>query len=279
MFPHVVVALSTYNGGLHLVPLLESLLRQDYRNYQIVVRDDGSTDSTIKVINEYCCKYPERVILDRNITGNIGVTRSFLSLLSSIDDRSCLMFCDQDDVWFDRKISLFVDRLMEVEQQVEFDCPVLVFGDMVVTDVNLQKVADSFWQYQKIESGIAHDWRRVMMSNVVTGCSSILNPAAVKRLKNGPDLPILHDHLAAILVAKDGVLAELAEPTMFYRQHYANVEGAREFGIGYLVRRLGYFFRIIVPRYRKVCITFNVPLWLATYFKIESICTRLRRKI
>ena len=272
----VVVALSTYNGEHYLGAMLDSLLRQDYPNFRIVIRDDGSSDGSAAIIDYYCCQYPGKVVRCHRLVGNVGVTRSFLSLLDSIEDDSYLMFCDQDDVWFNDKISTFMIRMREVESNGAV--PALVFGDMVVTDEELNVVAPSFWAYQSIDPDTASDWRRLMMSNVVTGCSSMCNPAAVVCLRTVPSLPVLHDHLAAVVVARHGVVAALHKPTMFYRQHKTNVEGAREFGLLYLLTRLNYFFREIVPRYRVMCKVFDVPIMLAAYLKLKSVCRRLIRK-
>jgi glycosyltransferase involved in cell wall biosynthesis len=271
----VVVALSTYNGERYLEALLNSLLSQDYPSFRIVVRDDGSSDGTLAIIDSYCSQHPGKVVHSRSIVGNVGVTRSFLCLIDHVEDGAYLMFCDQDDVWFEDKISTFMARMREVESDRVL--PALVFGDMVVTDQDLNVVAPSFWAYQRLDPNTADDWRRLMMSNVVTGCSSMFNSAAVVRLRSAPALTVLHDHLAAIVVARHGVVAKLALPTMFYRQHLANLEGARAFGLRYLVSRTFYFLKVIVPRYRAMCKAFGVPLSLAVYLKIESVFWRLAR--
>ncbi len=271
----VVVVLSTYNGERYLGAMLDSLLRQDYPNFRIMIRDDGSSDGTLAVIDAYCTKYPGKVTRSRHLTRNVGVTRSFLSLLECVEYGAYLMFCDQDDVWFDNKISTFMARMREVEG--DGTVPALVFGDMMVTDQDLNVIAPSFWAYQRLDPGAASDWRRLMMSNVVTGCSSMCNSAAVGRLRSAPSLTVLHDHLAAIVVARHGLVAALTKPTMFYRQHQTNVEGARAFGLRYLVSRLYYFLRVIVPRYRAMCEAFGVPLTLAAYLKLESVFRRLVR--
>lgn len=271
----VVVALSTYNGERYLGALLDSLLCQDYPHFRILIRDDGSSDGTLAVIDAYCCKYPGKVTRSRQLTRNVGVTCSFRSLLECLEQGAYLMFCDQDDVWFHNKISTFMARMREVEG--DGTAPVLVFGDMVVTDQYLNVIAPSFWAYQRLDPGTASDWRRLMMSNVVTGCSSMCNPAAVERLRNAPSLPVLHDHLAAIVVAQHGLVAALTKPTMFYRQHQTNVEGAREFSLRYLVSRLYYFIRVIAPRYRAMCEAFGVPPTLAVYLKVEAVLRRIVR--
>ena len=112
----VVVVLSTYNGERYLCSMLDSLLRQDYPNSRIVIRDDGSSDGTSAVIDAYCSQHPGKVTRSRRMEGNVGVTRSFLSLLDNVEQGAYLMFCDQDDVWFDDKISTFMARMREVEQ-------------------------------------------------------------------------------------------------------------------------------------------------------------------
>jgi glycosyltransferase involved in cell wall biosynthesis len=271
--PLVVVALSTYNGERYLEELLNSLLHQDYPNYRIVIRDDGSSDVTPAIINAYCSNFPGKIIRSCRPAGNIGVTRSFFSRLEYVADGAYLMFCDQDDVWFDDKISTFMVRMSEVERNLTV--PTLVFGDMVVADQDLNVIAQSFWAYQRLDPNIASDWRRLMMTNVVTGCSSMCNSAAVGRLRSAPPLPVLHDHLAAIVVARHGVLTALTKPTMFYRQHQQNVEGARAFGIIYLATRLNYFLKVMVPRYRLMCDVLGVPFIFAAYLKLESLFWRL----
>jgi glycosyltransferase involved in cell wall biosynthesis len=271
--PPVVVALSTYNGERYLEALLTSLLRQDYPNFRIVIRDDGSSDGTPTIIDTYCRNLPGKIVRFCRPAGNIGVARSFFSLLEYVADGEYLMFCDQDDVWFDDKISTFMVRMREVERNEAV--PTMVFGDMVVTDQDLNLVAQSFWVYQRLDPNVVSDWRRLMMTNVVTGCSSMCNSATVGSLRNAPSLPLLHDHLAAIVVARHGVLMALSKPTMFYRQHQKNVEGARAYGVIYLVTRLNYFLKVIVPRYRLMCDIFGVPLIFAAYLKFESLFCRL----
>jgi len=54
----VEVLLSTYNGEDYLREQLESLLSQSYKDFFVTIRDDGSSDATISIIEEYVSKYP-----------------------------------------------------------------------------------------------------------------------------------------------------------------------------------------------------------------------------
>lgn len=271
--PLVIIGLSTFNGEKYLAPLIDSLLRQDHPNVRIVVRDDGSTDKTLSIIDSYCRRHPEKIYHFLSADGNIGVSRSFFALLDCVEDAAYLMFCDQDDIWFNDKVTSFIARMCDVELDVSV--PTLVFGDMVVADQSLNIICHSFWSYQRLDPNIVADWRRLMMNNVVTGCSSMLNSAAVKLLRSAPSLPVLHDHLAAVVIARNGVLAPLTKPTMFYRQHQSNVEGARTFSLRYLIGHLKYFLKVVLPRYRQMCAIFGVPITLALYLKLELVLRRL----
>ena len=51
--PLISVALTTYNGEKYLSEQLESIINQDYKNFEIIISDDNSKDKTIEIINDY----------------------------------------------------------------------------------------------------------------------------------------------------------------------------------------------------------------------------------
>lgn len=273
--PVVTVLLSAYNGANFIGQQLDSLLLQTSKNFVVHVRDDGSTDETGDIVDLYALKNPGVVFHALDDLGNLGAANSFLALLNHVKEPAYVMFCDQDDVWFPDKIEKFLSRIREVESDRPSGTPVLVFGDMVVTDEFLSVISDSFWAYQRIQVNGCGDWQKLLVSNCVTGCSSILNSQATHLLKTFDRSPVLHDLLAAVLVAKNGVVEPMPIPTMYYRQHAVNVEGARHFGVGYLASRLRRFITGSVPRYVAFCRLMGMPLWLAVLLKLSSIISRL----
>lgn len=56
----VDVLLATYNGEQFLVQQINSVLAQTFHDFRILIRDDGSTDNTIKILQQYQSKYPEK---------------------------------------------------------------------------------------------------------------------------------------------------------------------------------------------------------------------------
>ena len=106
------ILLSTYNGERYIKEQIESILSQTYGKYDLIIRDDGSADNTVNII--------ESIIKDnKNITlfkgNNLGVVRSFLQLLgsSSCDKGEIILFCDQDDVWMKDKLLNVVEYMSE----------------------------------------------------------------------------------------------------------------------------------------------------------------------
>ena len=82
MSTDVNILLSTYNGERYLPELLDSIANQTYPDLKITIRDDGSSDNTISIVKEFA-RVRSGVTLIRGT--NIGITRSFFTLLSEAE--------------------------------------------------------------------------------------------------------------------------------------------------------------------------------------------------
>ena len=107
--PKVLVLLSTYNGERHLEETLDSLLHQRDVEIKILVRDDGSTDGTKKILQ----RFSNQVNLMEKDSNNVGINESFKLLVSASLLYPCdyIAFCDQDDLWMPDKIIRAVQQL------------------------------------------------------------------------------------------------------------------------------------------------------------------------
>ena len=99
----IAILMSTYNGERYLREQIDSLLNQTYKDWKLYIRDDGSTDETISIIESYVNDYPDLIVLLKDDLGNLGSARSFMRILSVVD-ADYYMFCDQDDVWLPNKV-------------------------------------------------------------------------------------------------------------------------------------------------------------------------------
>ena len=59
----VEVLLATYNSEKYLQEQLDSLLKQTWRDFRILIRDDGSTDATPELLKAAASAHPEKIVL------------------------------------------------------------------------------------------------------------------------------------------------------------------------------------------------------------------------
>ncbi|MFD3302222.1 glycosyltransferase [Aquipseudomonas alcaligenes] len=141
----VAVLLSTYNGSKFLRAQLESLCNQSHAPIEIFVRDDGSVDDTLNILESACLH-----VLPG--TQNLGATKSFSVLLDyavSNSDADYFMFCDQDDIWFGDKVEITLAQLLTMEA-AHGVIPLLVHTDLEVVDEALNRISHSMWDYEYI---------------------------------------------------------------------------------------------------------------------------------
>ncbi len=115
----------TFNGEKYLREQLESIGRQTRQPFELVVRDDGSTDSTLAMLEEFArhCGFPVR--LSRN-ERNLHFTGNYLKAASECAG-DCVVFCDQDDIWEETKLE-------EIEASIKLKQADLYLHEGVVID-------------------------------------------------------------------------------------------------------------------------------------------------
>ena len=233
MASSLAVLLSTYNGERFLAEQLDSLLRQTRRDFIVLARDDGSGDGSRALLEKYASRHPDRFHLLPEDHVNRGACASFALLLETALERApelglesaYLMFCDQDDIWLEDKIERQM-KLMRDTEAGDPSLPVLVHSDLEVVSFGNEPVAPSFAAYQGLDIE-RNRFIEMVVSNLVTGCTVLINEALARRaLPFSPDA-IMHDWWLALTASAFGKVAYIEEPTIRYRQHDANTIGAR----------------------------------------------------
>lgn len=219
----VQILLSTWNGERWLPELLASLEKQTFQDWQLLIRDDGSTDQTLRILLKWQAAHPDKLaglLLDGS---HLGSKLSFSRLVEA-STAPCLMFCDQDDVWFPEKIELQYTALRRLEAQYGEATPLLVHSDLVVVDEERAIQAVSFWDYR--DFAVGQRKQAYLLNNVVTGCATAFNRAAADLAFPLPLYAMEHDRWLALVCAWFGQIQALPHPLLLYRQHEANAIGA-----------------------------------------------------
>jgi len=223
--PLVEVLLATHNGERFLREQIESILAQDYGAMRIVARDDTSTDGTAAILAEYAERHGDRFTLlaDRQASG--AAQWNFLRLMQA-SSAPYVAFADQDDVWLPGKISSSMRRMQSLQERFGAEVPLLVFSDLRVVDDALGTLHASYWAHEGIEPADISALPRMMLQNVVTGCTALLNRPLVELALRMPREAPMHDYWAALIASAMGHAEPLREVTVLYRQHGGNVVGA-----------------------------------------------------
>lgn len=222
----LAILLATYNGEKYISDQIQSLLCQQAVELEIFISDDGSTDDTPKIIQEYSEKYPEIIHILKNDDKLGGACKNFLSLVKRVD-ADLYMFCDQDDVWNADKVKRSLDLYME--RNCDFE-PALIHTDLKVVDKDLNIINDSYMGFMRKPKFLS--WKQYLVeNNNVVGCTMLINRKLADYYKHNFDYIIvenvlMHDSFFAILAALVGKIVYLDESTIKYRQHEKNTVGA-----------------------------------------------------
>ncbi|MDU6561412.1 MAG: glycosyltransferase family 2 protein [Streptococcus sp.] len=217
----VNILLSTYNGEQYLEEQVKSIQEQTYQEWELLIRDDGSSDGTVKLIKQLATRDSRIHFINENHIENVGVIKSFHALLKySKADLYC--FSDQDDFWLPEKISLQVTEAKKYSQ----DKPLLIYTDLKVVDENLSVLHESMIRTQSDHANT--ELVQEMTENTVTGGVSLINHALAE-LWTGEETNeiLMHDWYLGLLASAFGNLVYIDQPTELYRQHADNVLGAR----------------------------------------------------
>jgi len=139
------ILLAAYNGERFLKQQIDSILAQSNQDWQLLIRDDNSSDSTVNIIKDYTVKYPHKIRLIEDDRGRLGPALNFGKLLEHTDN-DYVMFSDQDDVWLPDKIDLTLNTMKDAEE-IYPNMPILVHTDLKVVNEDLKIIADSLWSY------------------------------------------------------------------------------------------------------------------------------------
>ncbi|QHT59257.1 glycosyltransferase family 2 protein [Paenibacillus lycopersici] len=212
------ILLSTYNGERYISEQLNSLMNQTHRNFNIIIRDDGSTDQTSAIVSQWASNYPDWI---RFVPGeNIGVIKSFLWLLQhSSSDSDYFCFCDQDDVWMPHKLTSAATHL----ESLGTSNPAMVFTSTQMTTSDLTPIKVWPSAISKVPS-----FYNALIQNIAVGATIAFNREARSLLcskQPSAENVLMHDWWVYLCVSAFGKVRFEPEPSILYRQHANNVVG------------------------------------------------------
>lgn len=217
----LAILLCTYNGEKFLQQQLESFNLQSYKDWQLFVYDDGSTDNTKAIVEAEKQRYKETDKI--NFISNPvqrGFVGNFLNAIASTSaDLDFYAFSDQDDVWLEDKLERAVAYLKEAPDHI----PALYCSRTTLIDEVGNKIGFSPL-FQRAPS-----FSNALVQSIAGGNTMVFNNAARDLIaKAGPDLDVVsHDwFIYQLITGAGGKVYYDAYSEILYRQHGNNLIGS-----------------------------------------------------
>lgn len=216
--PRFAILLATYNGAHYLPEQLASLARQTVGHIDIWVSDDGSTDETLKMIDDWRDRWTKGTVTV--VEGpRRGFAENFRSLLCHPDVKADFVaFCDQDDIWDDDKLEV-AGRALEARPADE---PALYCGRTRLLQDN-----GTISGLSPVMPAVPA-FRNALVQSIAGANTMVLNASAHRLLRQASrDRPFVsHDWWSYLVVSGAGGHVHYdPQPHISYRQHAQNLVG------------------------------------------------------
>lgn len=225
----ISVLMSTYNGDKYIREQLDSLLSQKDVLLNIIIRDDGSNDSTPDIIENYAKNHSNiKAILDTNC----GAEKSFNLLCNyalRYTESDYYAFCDQDDVWDNDKLIVAIEYLEKFTSQK----PNLYFSNLSMVDENLTFIRNLFSSNE-----VFTNKEKTLVQIFTYGCTCVFNHKALALYCLIDNNKGFHDNWIYVLCSYLGNVIYDPHSHIKYRQHNKNLSGHHKRGFSLFIQRI-----------------------------------------
>lgn len=247
----VDIVMSVYNGERFLKEMLDSIAAQTFTDWHLVIRNNGSTDSTSAIINSFISEFTNKVTLIDSPTNEKFIPLSFGDALNHAKSQY-LMYADGDDVWLADKVKMAVESITQAEKSYGVETPILVHTDLILVDEKLSVISNSMWKSQSLDPK-RNSLNQVIMHSNACGNTFIFNRALYNLITPIPHGCIMHDYWTTCIAACFGKIVAIPSGSILYRQHGANSCGAYALNVASIIGKLKNINRIkksLLDKYR-----------------------------
>ncbi|MDE5676246.1 glycosyltransferase family 2 protein [Phocaeicola sp.] len=209
----VDILLASFNGEQYIEAQILSIISQSFKDWNLIIHDDGSDDNTIAIIKNMIKKDNRIKLIEDGVRCGTAAD-NFMHLLKYSVSPYC-MFCDQDDIWFDNKIEVMLTAMKKYSE----DIPLVVYSNSYVWNPNSGITGKATCTYPE------NVRQFLFLNSGMQGCVSIFNRRMKEHLLDWKYSCVMHDHLLHLFGLTLGKVEYLNLPLMLYRQHDHNVTG------------------------------------------------------
>lgn len=216
----ISIALCTYNGEKHLREQLDSFAVQTYPVNELVACDDGSTDKTVAILQDFAqaAPFPVRIFINKE---NLGFRANFEQALR-LTTGDLIFFSDQDDIWPKEKVAEFVAFADVHSDRLGF------FSNAWLLEEGRQEMPRELWKTIGFTPDVSDNLHYDDLCRFLLGHYNFVHGSmlAIRREALPVVLPFStadtgpgHDQWIAFTLAAVNKLAFISKPLLYYRQH------------------------------------------------------------
>lgn len=182
----ISIIIPAYNADKYIAKTLDSALSQTYKNYEIIVVDDNSTDKTYQILNEYSKKHDCLKIFKNEQNQRVAKTRN---IAIEKAQGQLIAFLDADDIWMPNKL----------EKQIEFmnhNNSKFCFSSIEFVDDRGEKINKTFHVPFKVNR------KQLFKQNVITTSSVLVDAELIKKYPMHND-ELHEDYICWLEILKD----------------------------------------------------------------------------
>jgi glycosyltransferase involved in cell wall biosynthesis len=223
------VILAVWNGQDYLPAMLDSLLSQTTSEFNVLVRDDGSTDGSREILENYKQKFDGRLSViagepTRSATANFAI-------LMRETKADYVLFADQDDVWRPEKVGLTLRSLKEAEAKYGKSTPIYFATDIEVANKDLELINPSYWKWKRLKASRMSKLSQSLICVSIQGMASGINRALLDLANPVSAKAISHDWWTQLIAAAMGKVICDPTTTALYRVHGGNASIPKPVGV------------------------------------------------
>lgn len=222
----IKIMMSSYNGEKYIEEQIKSILTQENVQVELFIRDDGSKDSTVKIIEKLSSLYPN---IHLYAFDNKGPSDSFMELLYTHEGEKkydYYAFSDQDDIWQKDKLNRAVTFLENEIKPALYYSALLTFQEKT----GEQRLIVNEREYSFVET---------FFQSHYPGCTMVMNAAGMELIHSitKPAVTVMHDlFLVQVFMGTDSKIIYDKESRINYRIHGSNVSVKKDSFIGEIKR-------------------------------------------
>lgn len=221
--PLISIVVTSYNYEIFIRETLDSLLKQTYNNYEILVVDDGSTDNSVEVIKEYASKYENIKLLLHPRGVNKGIIASMKLAISNAQGEY-VAFCESDDYWAPQHLEKKIEMINKYKNVNIISNNIQLVGDKKCIEQREEYI--SIVRELLRDGGNKIDLKHNQEVNFIPTFSSVMIKREIlQSLDYESPIPAWIDFWLYRQILKDNLLFFVDDKITYWRQH-ASYNGA-----------------------------------------------------